>query len=193
MENKKELKILSRVIIHIAGNPQTHIIKSMDLLIKKIQQDENFQVVSIEPSEVSEEEGMFTIFAEIELRTKDIDQLAWFCFDYLPSSVEIIEPRELIYRADHLSSFFNEMQNRMHSLDLALKTLTMENKKLHTNGSALMRNLLYYITKTPKSLEDISKATGISKEELAPIINTLLEQKRLVLESEKYKWNIIGN
>src|SRR3989344_2615144 len=127
-EQKPEEKILSRVIVQIVGKPESNIVKAMDLMIEKIKKDENLLIRHIETSEITEEEGIFSIFTEIEIETKGMDELAWFCFDYMPSSVEIIEPREIKYRAEHLTSFLNEIQSRVHSMDLALKTLSLENK-----------------------------------------------------------------
>jgi len=91
MENIEEMdgKILSRVIVQIAGKPEGHVVKSMDLLLKKIKNDKNFSVKEVDVSEIKEEKEVFNLFSEIELETKNLDQLAWFCFDYMPSSVEI--------------------------------------------------------------------------------------------------------
>jgi len=190
MEAEQEIqKVLSRVIVQLAGKPEEHVLDSMDLMIKKIKDDENLAVANIEISDIKEEGGIFNLFAEIEITTKDIDELAWFCFDYMPASVEIIEPREMKYDAKHLTNFFNEIQTRLHSMDLVLKTLSLENKKLKGNGMALMRNMLYYLTgKDSRSLEDISKIMGIKEEEIKKIIDELISQKRIVKMGEKYKW-----
>jgi len=185
----EEGEIISRVIVQVAGKPKEHIIKVGDLMVKRIKSEKNLKVIQLDLSDVTEEEGMFTLFAEIEMKTKNIDHLAWFCFDYMPASVEIIEPREIRYGAQHLSNFFNEVQTRVHALDLALKTLTVENNKIKKNGSALIRNMLYYLTnKEPKSHQELSKVMGISEGELKPILDLLLEQKKMVKEGNNFKW-----
>jgi len=191
MENMQEVegRILTRVIIEIAGKPEGHVIKSMDLLIKKAKADENFNVKNIEVSDIKEEEGAFTIFSEIELETKNLDALAWFCFDYMPASVEIIEPRVIKYDAKHLTTFLNDIQTRIHAMDLALKSLSVENQKIKQNGAALMRNMLYsLISKKRMYLDEISKIMGIPLDDVEKIINELIEQKRVVKEEEKYSW-----
>lgn len=180
--------ILSRVIINVVGKPESQVIQAADLIIHKLKKDENFIVNNIEVSDVKKEDPLFTLFAEIELLTKNIDQIAWFCFDYMPASIEIIEPRELKYKSEQMTNFFNDIQQRIHSLDLALKTMALENKKIKTNGSLLMRNMLFYLTQTPKSPKELSKALGIPEPDLQPIIDNLLNQKRLILEGNKYKW-----
>lgn len=190
MAQQAEEEIISRAIIQIVGKPEGNIITAMDLLIQKIKKDDHLKVTSIDVSEVEPKDNLFSILAEIEFKTPTIDQLAWFCFDYLPASIEIIEPRELKYSAQDLTSFFNEIQTRIHAMDLAMKSLTLENKKVKKNGNSLIRNILYHLTKEgPKSLRYLAQETGIKDEDLQSILTLLVEQGRMTKEDDAYQWH----
>jgi len=42
-------------------------------------------------------------FVDLEMLTKGSEKLVWFCFDYLPSSIEIIDPQHIRYSGKEFS------------------------------------------------------------------------------------------
>ena len=188
-EQSAEQAILSRAIIQIVGKPEGHVVKAMDLLLKKLKEDKHFAIKATEISDPEPQDTLFSIFVEVEFKTKTIDELSGFCFDYLPASIEIIEPRELIYTAEHLTRFFNEIQSRIHTLDLALKTLSVDNKQIKQKGSIIIRNMIHSLIRTdPKTLTELAELTGIAEHDLQTILEELLQQQRVSKSNEKYRW-----
>src|SRR3989338_6418390 len=102
---------------------------------------------------------------------KDIAKMVWFCFDYLPSSVEIIDPEHIHYTSHDFSSFLNDLQARMHLVSNDLKITTQKNEILDRNGQNLLRNfILHILRQKDESLQGLSSILGIPEKQLGPFI-----------------------
>ncbi len=121
--------ILARVVIEVAGFPKDHIEQVMHKVIDKIK--ENFKVIKAEIFESVELKdkmaGFWSIFSEIELNFEDINAITIFCFEYMPSSIEILEPEELKFEARNFAGFLNDLLSRLHEYDMVVKNLQAEN------------------------------------------------------------------
>jgi len=123
-------KILTRAIIEIAGFPKEHIEEVMKKVVEKLK--ENFEVVKSEILESVELKDKFTgfwsIFSEVEINFEDINRLTLFCFEYMPSSIEILGPEELKFNSVDFAGFVNDLLARLHEYDMVVKNLQAENK-----------------------------------------------------------------
>ena len=63
-------------------------------------------------AEVKKQEGeeLWACFAEIKFSTNKVENLVSFCFDYMPSIIEVIEPKELLFSEVEVSHFLNDLQ-----------------------------------------------------------------------------------
>ena len=122
-------KILARVVIEIAGFPKEHIEQVMQKVIDKVK--ENFEVIKAEAFDSVELKdkmaGFWSIFSEIELKFEDINSITIFCFEYLPSSIEILEPEEIKFQSGEMTGFLNDLLARLHEYDMVVKNLQAEN------------------------------------------------------------------
>ena len=123
-------------------------------------------------------------FADLEFLTKDTSALTFFCFDYMPSSVEIIAPENFTYRGVDFSAFFNDMTGRLHHIDRIVKDLAAKNKNLQRNANLLLRNLIIVtITESgPKKLTALSHVAGVPQKQLQPFLEEMHKDKLLKLE-----------
>ena len=123
------VEILSRVVIEVAGFPKDHIEQVMHKVVEKI--GENFKVVKAEIFESVELKdkmaGFWSIFSEIELKFEDINAITIFCFEYMPSSIEILELEELKFDSRNFAGFLNDLLSRLHEYDMVVKNLQAEN------------------------------------------------------------------
>ena len=188
MASTKEGAVTARVILQIVGKPKEHITEALDFIIQNVRDDAKYTILRKDIQPIEEREGLFTIFAELEISSKSFEDVVWFCFDYMPASVEILEPRELQYKADRFTSFLNELQARIHTIDLALKASTQKNNILHRNAAGLFRNLVRATTKTPKTASTLSKETGIVEEQLKDLLQELIQKKLVRFEQDRYSW-----
>jgi len=171
-----EGKILVRAIIEVLGIPKEHVIESIHSYVDNISNDSKFKLLKRDFSDVKEfgdkKHGkLFSIFAEIEFLAKNKAALMDFCFEYMPSSLEIIEPERMMLSANDLNALFNDMQARLHEMDKIVKSLRIENSNIEINAAALLRNLIMNgIAEKSKTLKEISDYVGISEEQLKPFI-----------------------
>lgn len=186
-EKLNEGWVHSRVIIEVLGKPEEHVDNALHIYTDNIKKDKEIIIISEDYSEIEPQESLFSGFVELEILTKNLMKLVWFCYDYLPSSVEIIEPEKISFKNSEFSNYLNELQIRMHNLGEELKVLRQMNKILEANGHNLLRNLVFQCIKDEgKTLSQLSEFTGIGEKDLEPFLNVYIENKGVVKKEGKY-------
>jgi len=180
--------IKARVIIEMLGAPKEHIQDTLKGYIEKIKTEEkNMTVRRVEYAEPKEVNAFFSIFAELEIDFHDMPALTYFCFDYMPSSIEIYEPEELTYSCNEFTDFMNDLQARLHKFDSLIKNLSAENKVIKKNGLTLARNVvLATLESGEKSLTEINKRSGMPEEHIKKFVNILLQEGKIKEKDGKY-------
>lgn len=120
----------ARSIIEIVGGPKEHVDKAMGIVLGKLREDKQVKLLHEKVFEAKPLEGkkpLFSTFCEIEIEVKTIDDLFGFCFDFLPSSVEIYEPTEMPLKIDAVNDMLNELMSKLHQYDMALKNIYAHN------------------------------------------------------------------
>jgi len=88
-QTKKE-PIRCRAILEVLGKPKEHVESTVKMLVDKVKENPDNSVLNEKFADVRQEgETMFSTFVELEMVFKGIGPLAGFCFDFMPSSVEI--------------------------------------------------------------------------------------------------------
>ena len=85
-----ELKI--KAIIEIAGFPEDHVKKTMDMVMENLGNEKGITILKKEVAPVKTMDKMWSTFATLELKIDNFTELNDFCFNYMPSSIEIMEP-----------------------------------------------------------------------------------------------------
>ena|SRR3989344_3208293 len=122
------VKITAQLIVEIAGFPREHVEEVMKQVVEKVK--EEYEVIESfirEPREVKE---FWSSFVEIKMKFNSMEQLTGFCFDYMPSSVDIIEPVKFSLESYELNNLFNDLMGKMHHYDLMLKNFRATNEML---------------------------------------------------------------
>jgi len=179
--------IRCKVIIEILGKPKEHAEKTLKLYVDKIKQDEELAVLNVKFSDAVEKDKLFAIFAEIEMVVKGVPKLIGFCFDYMPSSIDILKPEEFTMEARTINDFINDLQARLHSVDMIVKQQKNENVFLRKNMNTAVRNvILVSLAKNKLDKEHLTKITGIKGEELNIFLKKLVEEKKIKEENNIY-------
>jgi DNA repair exonuclease SbcCD ATPase subunit len=184
-------KILCRVVIEVLGKPKEHVEKAMQSYIEKIKKDEKLKVLREEFAEVKKQESEFwATFTELEMEIEDVQNLIGFCFDYMPSVVEILNPSKIEMSDKGFSDFFSDLQARLHQVDMVAKQVKMENNSLKMNMGKLLRNYLTILLgKNALTLEQLSRFTGVTKDILGDYLDKLLDEGLVRMENEIYSLN----
>ena len=187
-ESAQHAKIRCRTIIEVLGKPKEHVEKTIRDYVKTIKEDTDFVTLSEHFSDAAEQDdGYFSIFVELELLVKGITPLVGFCFTYMPSSVEIEKPEELMLPTHTVNALFNDLQARLHKVDMIVKQQANEGAFLRKNLRNAIRNLVS-VTLAVKELplENLAKVTGVEEERLKPFLDELIAEGKLRQDGETY-------
>ena len=179
--------IRCRTIIEVLGKPKEHVENTIKEYTEHIKKDSELVVLNEEFSEIREQGKLWSQFVELELVVKGTQKLMGFCFEYMPSSIDVIKPENLSMSSAEISSFVNDLQARLHSVDMVVKKLKGENDFLKLNMNAIVHNAILICLKVSKlTIEQLSKITGVDSKELEIFLEKLLKENKIKKEEELY-------
>lgn len=179
--------IRCKTIIEVLGKPKEHVEKTIKMYIDKIKQDKELIILNVNFSTPEEKDNLWAIFAEIELIVKGISKLIGFCFDYMPSSIEILKPEEFIMKAETIHDFINDLQARLHTVDMVVKKQKNENEFILRNMNRAIRNvILISLARNKLDKDHFSKITGIKENELDIFLKNLIKEKKIKEKNNIY-------
>ncbi|MBW2982476.1 hypothetical protein KY343_06360 [Candidatus Woesearchaeota archaeon] len=182
-----------RTIIEVAGRPQEYVENTIKGYVDKIKKEsktdvikEDFAEIKKQKEEKTQEEFWHT-FVELELWSKNLPSLIDFCFDYMPSSIEVIEPKELHLKEREISGLLNDLQGNLHRMNMMVKEISTENLNLKRNANNLLWNIVAVLTfKEGKTIEQLSKITGFMPDNLQNFLDKLVKEEKLIKKGDKY-------
>ena len=186
MEN---MPIRCRTIIEVVGKPKEHVEKTIKKYVESLKKEDGVVILKQEISDTKQEEKqeLWATFAEIEMIVKGLTRFISFCLNYMPSSVEIIKPEAFKLANNQITGFINEMQSKMHGVDMVAKTLRIENDFLKKNMQALVKNsILLSLRVSPIKNEGLAKTTSINGNELKNFLESLIKEKKIKKEEDVY-------
>ncbi len=204
MVNEKQLLadgwLKCGVMIELAGKPKEHIEKTIQEYVEHIRAENHLHLVSEEVAETKKKEigaededmmkDLWTTFAELEFWVKEPIQLTHFCLNYMPSSVEIIEPEELRLRSRDITKFFNDLQGRLHQIDMVAKQSKSEILFLRKAVNTLLKNyVMLLLRKQELTAEQLSKFTGVDRARIEDFLDTLIDKGEIEMNDELYRVN----
>lgn len=181
-------KIVARVIIEMLGAPKEYIETTLKNYIEKLKKD-GIKIIkeTVEPAQKQNE--LFSTFVELDIDFDKMEDLLGFCFDSMPSSVEILEPEELQINASDLSGHLNDLQAKLHEVDMVVKTTRAQNKVLDKNAMNVFKNFVKYLCKEGMTTEEMSKIVGIETRQLQKFVDILVKEGKIKKEGDKYLKN----
>ena len=184
-------KIVCRAVIEVLGKPKEHVEKAMQEYIGNLKKDERFKIIREDIAELKKQENdLWATFTELEMEVKEIKDVVSFCFEYMPSLIEIIEPDKLTLTDKDFSDFFNDLQARLHQVDMIAKQVKLESEHSSLSVTKLLRNyLMMLLNERDLNLEQLSKFTGVKEELLGDYLDKLIDQKILEMENGIYHLN----
>ena len=118
------------IIIELMGSPKDHIEELIKKIVDNLKGEDKVKIIKEKISDTIEVKGFWSNFAELEIEVEDIAALVDICFDYMPSSIEILEPDKVEMDTRYMSNFVNDLLARLHKYDMMLKNFYAENKLL---------------------------------------------------------------
>jgi len=186
-EKGSQVHIRCRTIIEVLGKPKEHVEASIKEYIGHIRKDSELVILHEDYSEIKEQGKLWSQFVELELIIKGVIKLISFCFEYMPSSIDVLKPENLSMTSRETSNFLNDLQARLHNVDMVVKQLKAENDFLKANMNAVIHNAVMICLKVSKlSLKQLSQITGVNEKELEAFVEKLLKEKKIKKENDLY-------
>ena len=182
--------LLCSTVCEILGAPKEHVEETMKLLVEKAKEIKDATMLENEIMPAIEQENgkLFSTFVEMQILFKTKEALIGFCFDFMPSSIEVIEPESIVIENNIFSAWLNELQGRLHQLDMIAKEKRAEATVLgKTRISILRYNMLSHLIDTPLTREELHNRIGVDKKGFDGLVDVLIKRKEIVEEKDKLK------
>lgn len=166
---------MARCIIEILGGPKEFIAKKLEEHVEKIKQ-EGLDVQIEKYAEPVPSDKLFSQFVELQISFKDAHELLNFCFDSMPSTVEIMSPEKMELDMAKFEDFLNDLQGRLHQTDMMLKGLQAQKQVLDKNAINILHNFIKLACEKPKSMDDLSNMIGMKPDALQSFVDTLISK-----------------
>ncbi len=190
MEEAERLEngqVLAKVILEILGAPKEHVEESLKSYVENLRKEKNFDIINEEFAKPEPQKELFSAFAEIDIWFKSPVALLDFCFDSLPSSVEIMKPTSLKMESTDLSNLLNDLQAKLHQTEMVVKTFKAQQEVMDKNALGIIRNFMVSLAKDkPKSLEEFSAVMGIPEKNLKVFVDRFIKDNTLFEKEGRY-------
>ena len=120
----------ANLIIEILGKPADYISKVMKAGIDKIDKEKNLILLNYKIHEAKPVEKVFTCFCELDILFEKMAKILEIIFDYMPSSVEIVEPATIKLEIQDANVLLNDLAVKLHQYDALTKKLNLERQVL---------------------------------------------------------------
>ena len=143
--------VQAMLIFEIIGRPAENLVKTLEEIIKKIDEEKGVEVKSKdikEPTTMKDQKDFFTTFAEVEVEVEEILYLALLMFKYMPAHIEIVSPELIALTNNGWGEILSELTRRLHGYDEIARVLKFQNNQMQEKLKELM----------PKDKGEIAKA-----------------------------------
>lgn len=134
-------KVRAVIIVEVLGRPAEHVKESLKVHMSNLNITKGVKLCSLtisEPKkiEMPEEQGqkqeLYSCFAEAEIEADNLLKLVEIILDYMPSSIEVLEPNNLDFSLFEATSFLNDLSGRLHRYDEIAKIAQTQAQQLAT-------------------------------------------------------------
>ena len=144
MKSSKDMEtkgIRAIMIFEIIGRPAENLIKTLEDIIKQIDEEKGVEVKTKEikePTEMKDQKDFFTTFAEVEVEVEEILYLALLMFKYMPAHIEVVSPELIALTNNGWGDILSELTRRLHGYDEIARVLRFENNQMQEKLGKLM-------------------------------------------------------
>ena len=182
-------EIVFRAVMEVLGKPQDHVEKALKSYLETIQKDAHYQIRHQEIADIKkqEKEELWATFAELEIKTTSLQHLITFCFDYMPSMVEILSPEKLTLTEVDLTHFFNDLQIKLHQVDMIAKQMKAESDLWRKNIHDILGNyIILLLSQNRLNSTQLSGLTGVEQDKLEDFLDILIDEGKIDLKEGLY-------
>ncbi|MBU0667280.1 MAG: hypothetical protein ABIC91_05095 [Nanoarchaeota archaeon] len=179
--------IRANVIFEVIGTPKEYVENALKSYVEKLKNDEEIIFVHEKFEQAEKQDTHWSTFAEVEMLIKGLEKVTWICFNFMPASIEILEPETLMFKPSKLTNWINDLLAKLHEISIVAQQVGEQNKLMVKNMNALVRNSIltcmdFGLTKA----DEIAKKIGVKKEHIAPVFEAMQKEGKIKKEKNKY-------
>jgi hypothetical protein len=133
--------IRSTIILEIIGKPPEYLVKTLEEIIKNIDEEKGVEVTGKkinEPILMKDSKEFYTTFAEVDLEVEDILYLSIIMFKYMPAHIEVLEPELIALTNNGWTEILSELTRRLHGYEEIARMLQLQNSKMQKKLKELL-------------------------------------------------------
>lgn len=133
------MKIVARIIFEVMGSPKDYVEQTMKDVINKLSSDKKIKIRNYNTYDAVQMDNkkMWSTYSEVELETEKMNNLLEICFDYMPSTLEILEPAGMNIDTNDISNLMNDLLSKLHNFTMLIHKLKAEIKRSNKKLDAL--------------------------------------------------------
>lgn len=180
--------IRSLITFELVGKPREHIEQTMHSYIENIKNDDRIRAINEEFADAIElEDGLFSTFVEFEALVEDMETFTWICINFMPASIEILEPEVLTLSNRVMQEWFNDLLAKLHETSNILREERAITKGLTESVNVLIKNsIISTLASGKKNAKEIQSMVGVQESQLLPFIKNLVKNNKIVDEGDGY-------
>lgn len=123
-------KIKARIVVEILGSPKEHVDETIRMVINKLKNEEGVKLLketTYKAEQNDQIKPLWSSFSDLDIEVKSMKKLMDVCFDYMPSSVEIISPEKMDVVSADFAYLLNDLLGQLHQYAFTAKQLAAEN------------------------------------------------------------------
>ncbi len=184
---KGYLKVI--VFFEMLGKPKEHIEETLKKYILNIKTDENIKFIKEDYAKAEkQDDDLWSTFVEAEILVSGMDKLTWLCFNFMPASIEIIEPEKKQFTNKQMGFWLNDVLSKLHEISLMTKTMVNKNKQFAGALGTMLRNMvLLGLESGASTAKELFKRTGIQEQQVTDTLNALIKEERVEKVGDSYK------
>lgn len=192
MMKSKEIKVFveegwihTRILFQLVGYPKEHVEKTLKDYVITIGTEETIKIIKEDYTPAEKQDKVYSSLAEVDMLVKDFETMTKICFDYMPASIEIMDPKELTFKRKDIKNWTNDLIAKLHEVAIISKELRMQNEAVIRNSTTLVRNAVLFAAKKGMTLREIAAALGLTQNNVKPFADTLIKEGKIKIQNDK--------
>lgn len=192
MMKSKEIKVFveegwihARILFQLVGYPKEHVEKTLKDYVLTIGTEETIKIIKEDYTPAEKQDKVYSSLAEVDMLVRDFETMTKICFDYMPASIEIMDPKQLTFKRADIKNWTNDLIAKLHEVAIISKELRMQNESVIRNSTTLVRNAVLFAAKKGMTLREIAAALGLTQNNVKPFADTLLKEGKIKIQNDK--------
>lgn len=115
------------IVLEVLGRPADYVNKTLHFIVDGLAKEKDVEIIDKNFFKPKKIKNLFSVFVEIEMLVKGIDKLIAIVFDFMPSSIEIVEPPQFKMKINDANNLINDLAAKLHKYDSTTKNLSLQN------------------------------------------------------------------